>query len=631
VRKAGKKRVPIHSATSSDLAGSGRRSDKAGSRRFDIAGRFRGLCRHWVNISVACPVARNRDARMAGAFLAMPLLLAVAALSNHVPAGEMAAMVSMVIGLMALPMIFCGALVMSKDSGRIGIGALIAYSASLCAIGIVSPVPNLLLWLLAGAIPLEAWFIYRSEYSLRVAGGISACVLALIFVATLRSNADAGLSAFVLLACFAYSASLILRLASGLVERVAAARRDDRVADLESAIDGVVLSLGADGLVRSLSPKAQERFGIARNLLIGTPLFERVHVADRVQFLGFLSDLKRGAAKANVDVKLRCVAPAETSGQPHLVRFATYQLSAVPQSQGEDFLVVATDVSQAVADRNALAGARREVETAEIAKSRFLSTVSHELRTPLNSIIGFSDILLQEICGKLPDARQREYVELVHRSGNHLLSVVNAILDVSRIEAGAYPIHAESFAFKDTVVMVHDMMAHQAEQKKVTLCDRVSPRIGNIVADNRAIRQVLINLVANAVKFTEKGGVVTVDAQVEDDTLVFSVSDTGIGIAEADLKTLGEPFRQVQNDYTRTQEGTGLGLATVKGLVGLHGGELTISSVPGQGTVVDVRIPRSGRMTAGGEEAEEFCANVVDFKDMSEVKGGSHGEARKTA
>ncbi|MHC1549704.1 sensor histidine kinase [Phyllobacterium sp. K27] len=617
--------MPIHSVTHSDFADTGSR------RRLDVASRFRDLCGRWVNTSIACPVTRDRDTRMAGAFLAMPLLLAIAALTNHVLAGEMAGIVSMAMGVLALPMIFCGALAISKDSRRIGLGAIITYGASICAIGIASSAPNLLLWLSTAAIPVEAWFVYRTKRSLRVAGGISATILAVLLIVSLGKNAEVGLSPLVLLASLAYSATLIVRIAKGIVQSAAAARRDDRVADLESAIDGVVLSLGADGLVKSLSAKAQEQFGIARNLLIGTPLFERVHVADRVQFLGFLSDLKHGAPKANVDVKLRCVAPAENSGQAHLVRFATYQLNAVPHSQGEDFLVVATDISQAVADRNALVAARREVETVEITKGRFLSTVSHELRTPLNSIIGFSDILLQEICGKLPDSRQREYVELVHRSGNHLLSVVNAILDVSKIEAGAYPIHAESFAFKDTVTMVYDMMAHQAAQKQVTLCDRVSPRIGNVVADNRAIHQVLINLVSNAVKFTETGGVVTIDAQIEDDMLVFSVSDTGIGIAEADLKTLGQPFRQVQNDYTRAQEGTGLGLATVKGLVGLHGGELTIRSVPGQGTIVDVRIPRSGRISACDDRREEPAANIVEFKEISDVKGGSHGEARKSA
>lgn len=617
--------MPIHSVTHSDFANASSR------RRLDIAGRFHDLCGRWVNTSVACRLTRDRDTRMAGAFLAMPFVLATAAFTNHVLAGEMAGIVSMFIGFLALPMIFCGVLAISKDGRKIGLGALVAYSASICAIAIASPTPNLFLWLLAAAIPVEAWFIYRNERSLRLAGGISAAVLAVLFIVSLRKGAEVGLSPLALLASLAYSATLIARIANGIVQRATAARRDDRVTDFENAIDGVVINIGSDGLVKSLSAKAQEQFGIARNLLIGTPLFERVHVADRVQFLGFLSDLKRGAPKANVDVKLRCVVPAETSGQPHLVRFATYHLSAVPHSQGDGFLVVATDISQAMADRNALAAARREVETVEITKGRFLSTVSHELRTPLNSIIGFSDILLQEICGKLPDGRQREYVELVHRSGNHLLSVVNAILDVSKIEAGAYPIHAESFAFKDTVAMVHDMMAHQAAQKSVTLCDRVSPRIGNVVADNRAIHQVLINLVSNAVKFTEAGGVVTIDAQVEDDTLIFSVSDTGIGIAEADLKTLGQPFRQVQNDYTRAQEGTGLGLATVKGLVGLHGGELTIKSVPGQGTIVDVRIPRSGRIIASDGLCEEPAANIVDFREISDVKGGSHGEARKSA
>nr|WP_255626386.1 ATP-binding protein [Phyllobacterium sp. KW56] len=422
-------------------------------------------------------------------------------------------------------------------------------------------------------------------------------------------------------------ATLIVRTASTLAARSAAARRDDRVADLENAIDGVVFSLGTDGLILSLSPNAQDQFGIARNLLIGTPLLDRVHVSDRVQFLSFLSDMKSGASSATAEIKLRCVAPGATPKHAHSVRFATYRLRAVPHSQDAGFVVVATDISQAVADRNALIIARREVETAEIAKGRFLASVSHELRTPLNSIIGFSDVLLQEICGKLPAGRQREYVELVNQSGNHLLSVVNAILDVSKIEAGTYPIFTESFAFKNAVTMVHDMMAHQASQKGVTLCDRVSPRIGNVVADSRAINQVLINLVSNAIKFTESGGVVTIDALIEDNMLAFSVSDTGIGIAEADLKTLGQPFRQVQNDYTRNHEGTGLGLATVKGLVGLHDGEMRIKSTPGQGTVVDVRIPLDGPVI------EHFSdeANIVEFKIESDIEGGSHEEARKSA
>lgn len=604
--------MPIHSVTLSDIAGS-----------------YRSLCKRWVSTSIGCALARNRDARMAGAFFAMPLALAVALVSNHAMAGELAGIISMVVGVLALPMIFCGALSLSKNSSVIGVAALVAYGLSIAAIGVTASTANLFLWIMAAAIPLETWFVYRTEQGQRLSGGVAAAVLCALLGLSLHGDGSVAVSPFALLASFGYIATLIIRTANALAARVAAARRDDRVADLENAIEGVVISLGTDGLVNALSRNAQEQFGIARNLLLGTPLFERVHVSDRVQFLGFLSDMKRGAPSAAVEVKLRCVAPGETAKHPHTVRFATYRLSAVPHSQAEGFLVVATDISQAVATSNALVIARREVETAEITKSRFLSTVSHELRTPLNSIIGFSDLLLQEICGKLPDARQREYVELVHRSGNHLLSVVNAILDVSKIEAGTYPIFAESFAFKDAVVMVHDMMAHQASQKNVTLCDRVSPRIGSVVADSRAVHQILINLVSNAVKFTEKGGVVTIDAQMEDDTLIFSVSDTGIGIAEADLKTLGQPFRQIQNSYTRDQEGTGLGLATVKGLVGLHGGEMILKSIPGHGTIVDVRIPRSGPVLASDELTDG--ANIVEFKGTSDAEGGSHAEARKSA
>jgi two-component system, cell cycle sensor histidine kinase DivJ len=596
--------------------------------RSKIAEAYERLCKRWVNPSVAGPVARGRDARMAGVFLALPLMLAAAMLTNHAMMSEVAGAVSLVVSVLALPMIFCGALSLSKDSKVVGASALGVYGLSIAAIGAMTASTNLLLWIMAAAVPLEAWFIYRSEKSLRVSGCIAAAVLVILLVVSVRSNGSIALSPFTLLVSFAYLATLIARTARALAASAIAARRDDRVADLESAVEGVVMGLGTDGLLVSLSPKAQDQFGIARNLLIGTPLLERVHVSDRVQYLGFIADLKAGAPSATVELKLRCVAPGETAKHAHSVRFATYRLRAVPHSQGQGFLVVATDISQAVADRNALVNARREVETAEIAKSRFLASVSHELRTPLNSIIGFSDVLLQEICGKLPDGRQREYVELVHRSGTHLLSVVNAILDVSKIEAGTYPIFTESFAFKEAVTMVHDMMAHQASQKGVALCDRVSPRIGNVVADSRAIHQVLINLVSNAVKFTGSGGVVTVDATIEDDMLAFSVSDTGIGIAEADLLTLGQPFRQVQNDYTRNHEGTGLGLATVKGLVGLHDGELRIKSVPGQGTVVDVRIPLNGPAV---DPVQDEPANIVEFSVASDMKGGSHGEARKSA
>ncbi|MRG55994.1 hypothetical protein GF108_10425 [Phyllobacterium sp. SYP-B3895] len=597
--------------------------------RSSIVETYERLCKRWVNASVVDAAERARDARIAGSMFAMPLLLAVAMLTTHPLTNDVAVIVSLVVGVLALPMIFCGALSISRKSATVGAAALIAYGAAIAAISFSAASATLLLWLMAAAIPLETWFVHKSRTALGVAGCTAAAALAVLSMVEFKNGGLVALSAPVLLASLGYLGILLARTGSALSRHARSARRDDRIADLESVIEGVVIRLATDGTIECLSPRAQEQFGIARNLLIGTALMERVHVSDRVQYANFLADLKGGAPVATADVKLRSVAAGETSKHAHTIRFATHHLRAVPHSEGMGFLVVATDIAQAVADRNALAHARREVETAEIAKSRFLSSVSHELRTPLNSIIGFSDLLLQEICGKLPDSRQREYVELVHRSGTHLLSVVNAILDVSKIEAGTYPIVTERFAFKDAVTMVHDMMAHQAAQKGVTLCDRVSPRVGTVVADRRAINQVLINLVSNAVKFTESGGVVTIDALIEDEMLAFSISDTGIGILEADLKTLGQPFRQVQNDYTRKHEGTGLGLATVKGLVGLHGGSLNIKSTPGQGTVVDVRIRLEGPQME--DHIEDEAANVVEFRIDSDMRGGSHAETRKSA
>ncbi|MCX8281289.1 PAS domain-containing sensor histidine kinase [Phyllobacterium sp. 0TCS1.6C] len=618
--------------------------------RSEIAASYQRLCGRWAGASAATAAIRAQRQRLFGVFLAMPVALAgalaaalAAALGSSLPIGA-EEVVTLALGVLALPMIFCGLLLTCRDHRPVGLSALATYALALAAIALGASSANLMLWTMAAAIPLEVRFIERSRRmllpSLLAAGAVTVVLLA---VAS-GHGGEVGLSAPALLGTFAYGGFVLARLSRSIAEDAAsAASRADEAADMERALEGVSLVLGADGLLKSLSASAQEHFGVARNLLIGTPLFERVHVGDRVHYLSFLADLKDGAGRATAEVRLRCVAPADTGEHAHRVRFATYRLCAVQRSRGGGFLVVASDISQAVADRNALAVARSKVETAESAKNRFLSTVSHELRTPLNSIIGFSDILLQEICGKLPDSRQREYVELVHRSGNHLLSVVNSILDISRIEAGAYPITAEPFAFKEAVVMVSDMLGHQAQQKNVTLCDRVSPRIGTVVADRRAIQQVLINLVCNGVKFTEAGGVVTIDAQVEDGTLVFVVSDTGIGIDAADLATLCQPFRQVQNDYTRQQEGTGLGLATVKGLVHLHGGEMKIDSLPGRGTVVEVRLPLDGQacpavmddaalgQTGGKAALESAGGNIVEFKVDSDVKGGSHGEARKTA
>ncbi|TIM20055.1 MAG: HAMP domain-containing histidine kinase, partial [Mesorhizobium sp.] len=250
-----------------------------------------------------------------------------------------------------------------------------------------------------------------------------------------------------------------------------------------------------------------------------------------------------------------------------------------------------------------------------------------ELRTPLNAIIGFSDMLLHEMFGTFKDPRQKEYVGLVKESGQHLLAVVTSILDVSRIEAGAYATEPEPFRFVEAVEMCQSMMRLQAEAKNIDLQAQIAPDAGEINADRRAVQQVLINLVSNAIKFTPDGGDVVVGAKRIGSRLHFWVRDTGIGIAEEDFANLGKPFMQIQNDYTRRFEGTGLGLSLVKGLVALHEGTMSIESMPGEGTTVTISLPVDGPKGRSNDKPGVLPMPAA----KAETKGDRHGSLRKTA
>jgi len=287
-------------------------------------------------------------------------------------------------------------------------------------------------------------------------------------------------------------------------------------------------------------------------------------------------------------------------------------MTAVRDAHGELTGVVGQlrDVSDEQNLRHEAASKAAEAETANDAKSRFLAAVSHELRTPLNAVLGFSDILIGEYFGQLANDRQREYVQLIRQSGAHLLSVVNTMLDMSKIESGRYELIMEPFAIADSVRACEEMLGLQAREKGVTLTSRIQRGLGEITADQRALQQVLINLVGNAVKFTDAGGVVTMDAAVIGPDLVLTVSDTGIGIPVDRLASLGQPFVQVQNDYTRRYEGTGLGLSLVKGLVALHGGVFAISSRPGEGTVITITVPADGSGAPSADDGDGWDKTV---------------------
>ena len=236
-----------------------------------------------------------------------------------------------------------------------------------------------------------------------------------------------------------------------------------------------------------------------------------------------------------------------------------------------------------------LATAREQAESADRLKSAFLATMSHELRTPLNSIIGFTGIVLKELTGPLND-EQKKQLGMVRTSASHLLNLINDILDISKIEAGQLEIAPEPFDMPETIEKVVRTVTPQAEQKGLLLVAEVSPEVGKIVSDRRRVEQIIINLLNNAVKFTEKG-VVRVECLVSDDRLVTRVVDTGIGIKPEDMDKLFVAFQQVDSSLARPHEGTGLGLSICKKLVEMLGGEIRAESVWGVGSTFTFTLP----------------------------------------
>ena len=265
---------------------------------------------------------------------------------------------------------------------------------------------------------------------------------------------------------------------------------------------------------------------------------------------------------------------------------------------GGDIVAVIRDVSAWKESESALKAARDAAEAATIAKSRFLAAMSHELRTPLNAIIGFSEVMEREMFGPLGAPRYREYSGLIHESGSHLLELINGILDMSKIEAGKFTLHEELFVLPDVAEGAVHFVQLMAERAGVTLAVETRPVAQLAFADKRAVKQILVNLLANAIKFTPTGGRVTLAAEVEGAGLLLRVTDTGTGIAPDTLARLGKPYEQGAGG----KDGTGLGLSLVKALAALHGGEMTMTSTLGEGTCVTVRLPQAAVDASRPEE-----------------------------
>ncbi|RDV02176.1 sensor histidine kinase [Undibacter mobilis] len=367
---------------------------------------------------------------------------------------------------------------------------------------------------------------------------------------------------------------------------------EDRYRLLARNMTDVIARHDRNGAVLFISPAAETLFGTPSGALIGHGLFDHVHVADRPAFLTALADASAHGDDRSVEFRIRRGGDVNQGTRFIWVEMRCRPLDEANETPAAEREVVAVmrDISERKVHEQAMEMARAEQERASLSKSRFLATMSHELRTPLNAIIGFSEMLTRQDLVVQPE-RQIEYARLINESGHHLLSVVNGILDMSKMETGNFEITPEPFAPAPVVTGCCDLLALKARDAGVEIRAKLAVDLPEIVGDRRAFNQILINLVSNAIKFTPRGGSVTISAQRDGTNIAVAVEDTGVGIGEADLPRLGEAFFQARGTYDRRHDGTGLGLSIVKGLVKLHNGDIEIRSRLGEGTRVTVRLP----------------------------------------
>ena len=232
----------------------------------------------------------------------------------------------------------------------------------------------------------------------------------------------------------------------------------------------------------------------------------------------------------------------------------------------------------------------REIHAASRHKSEFLANMSHELRTPLNAIIGFSQVLDERVFGELNE-KQAEYINDIHESGAHLLSLINDILDLSKVEAGRMELDLKKFDVRVALDNALTLVKERSLRHGLILEVDLDPGLGNMVADERKLKQILLNLLTNAIKFTPEGGTISISADIDEKILNIAIRDTGIGISPEDQKLVFEEFRQASGKDGQVTEGTGLGLTLTKRFVEMHGGEISVESEPGKGSIFSFSLP----------------------------------------
>ncbi|MBL8580119.1 MAG: PAS domain S-box protein [Mesorhizobium sp.] len=354
---------------------------------------------------------------------------------------------------------------------------------------------------------------------------------------------------------------------------------------IDTATDGVVL-IGANGHIRSISRPAEALFGMDSDEVAGKPFSSLFAIESQKAARDYLAGLTDNGV-ASVLNDGREVIGREAEGR-FIPLFMT--IGRLPGDSG--FCAVVRDITQWKRAEEELTQARASAERASSHKSEFLARVSHEIRTPLNAIIGFSELMLDEKFGPVANDRYRDYLRDINRSGSHVLDLVNDLLDISKIEAGQQEMSYEAVSLNETLAETVALMQPQANRERVIIRSSFASKMPDVVADLRSVRQIALNILSNAVRYTQAGGQVIVSTAYESHgEVVMRVRDTGVGMTPAEIEQALKPFKQI-NSLQRTRgDGTGLGLPLTKAMVEANRARFSIHSTPGEGTLVEIAFP----------------------------------------
>ncbi len=369
--------------------------------------------------------------------------------------------------------------------------------------------------------------------------------------------------------------------------------RDDAVSLLASIFEvsevGIIVTDDTGNIVR-VNDSFIRTYGWSRDEIVGQ------------DFISLVTDDEKERTRVNhkkfISVGVRSTGEVKMIRKDQGIANVLFTSATLRLSQNRKFLVTTVmDITLRKQMEHSLRLAKDQADAANRAKSNFLANMSHELRTPLNAIIGFSELMIKETFGPVGTAKYSEYMDDIHMSAEHLLDIINEVLDMSKIEAGRLELSEEEFSIYDTIVSVCRMMSSRVFASDIDIIRKIDDHLPNVEADYRLIRQVLINLITNAIKFSFQGARITVSAHINvNKQMVIAVSDEGIGIHEDKIARALEPFGQVDERSDMrdpSQQGTGLGLPLAKAMVEMHGGLLEIESEINVGTTVKFTLPAS--------------------------------------